>query len=294
MKRFLIIGALGASVLTACSRTEGPIVAQVGDVKVPLGEVQARLRDVRPEYRQYSMTDEGRKQFLDLVMREKTILAQARKEGFQDEKVYKEAIERFEETQKRQLADYRDSLLVESYLRKLQAKELAVSDADVKAYFEANRAIYETPSEILASHILLNSREEAEAALKELKSGASFEALAKTKSHDPSSASNGGRLPPFKRGSLVPAFEEAADALKPGQISGIIQTQFGFHIIKKTGLRPLPRQNFDQVKEEIKRRMERDRFDQWVRAKQAELKVRIDESVAKTLQLSSNPEEKKK
>ncbi len=87
---------------------------------------------------------------------------------------------------------------------------------------------------IKASHILVKKRSEAEKILKELKNGASFSELAKKHSTCPS-AKRGGDLGFFSHGQMVKEFEKAAFALKKGEISGIVKTEFGFHIIKRTG-----------------------------------------------------------
>jgi len=104
------------------------------------------------------------------------------------------------------------------------------------------------PGNIRASHILISykgasrstatrSKEEArklaEQILERIRAGESFEKLARTYSDCPS-AEKGGDLGFFKRGRMVKAFEDAAFALKPGELSGIVETQFGYHIIKRT------------------------------------------------------------
>lgn len=89
-------------------------------------------------------------------------------------------------------------------------------------------------SKISASHILVKHEHEAEDCLKKLKSGESFESLAKAFSQCPSSA-EGGDLGSFGKGQMVASFETAAFALKVGEVSAPVQTQFGYHLIKRTG-----------------------------------------------------------
>lgn len=88
-------------------------------------------------------------------------------------------------------------------------------------------------SEITASHILVEKEYEAQDVLKKLSEGCTFESLAKAYSKCPSSE-EGGDLGSFGRGQMVASFEAAAFALKPGEVSGPVQTQFGYHIIKRT------------------------------------------------------------
>lgn len=87
-----------------------------------------------------------------------------------------------------------------------------------------------------ASHILVKDRAEAQAILRRAKQGASFETLAKEHSTCPSK-SKGGDLGWFSEGKMVPAFEKAVKAMRVGKVSDLVKTQFGFHIIKKTGER---------------------------------------------------------
>jgi foldase protein PrsA len=87
--------------------------------------------------------------------------------------------------------------------------------------------------EIKASHILVNTKEEAEVIIEELKKGGDFAAIAKKKSLCPSKE-EGGDLGYFGKGMMVPEFEQAAFALKVGEISKSVQTQFGSHVIKRT------------------------------------------------------------
>jgi peptidyl-prolyl cis-trans isomerase D len=119
-----------------------------------------------------------------------------------------------------------------------------VTDAQVQAYYNAHLADYEVKDQVKARHILISVPEGADAKtdaaakakaqgiLDQLHHGADFAALAKANSDDPGSKDNGGELGFFQRGKMVPAFENAAFALQPGQISGLVKTSFGYHIIQ--------------------------------------------------------------
>ena len=126
------------------------------------------------------------------------------------------------------------------------ATTLKVSKEDVERSYNEQLGKYTTPEQIRASHILLTTegkddaavRAQAEQVLKEAKSGADFAALAKKYSQDETNAQQGGDLDYFGRGRMVGAFEEAAFALKPGEISDLVKTEFGYHIIKLTDRKP--------------------------------------------------------
>lgn len=141
---------------------------------------------------------------------------------------------------------------------------ITVSDADVRKFYADNEARYATPEERRASHILIKAeksapaaeREKAKAKAQELlaevkKNPAAFAELAKKNSQDPGSAAKGGDLDFFGRGAMVKPFEDAAFALKPGELSGVVESDFGFHIIKLVAVRGGEKRAFDTVKAEI-------------------------------------------
>ena len=108
------------------------------------------------------------------------------------------------------------------------------------SHYNDNIQQYQTPEQVRASHILLETagkndadvKKRAEEILKQVKSGADFAELAKKVSEDKGSKANGGDLDYFGRGRMVPEFEQAAFAMQPGQISDLVKSQFGYHIIK--------------------------------------------------------------
>ena len=141
---------------------------------------------------------------------------------------------------------------------------IIVSDADIKAYYDQNLARYKTDEQRRASHILIAAGKDAPAAdkvaakakadkiLAQLrKSPNDFAKLAKENSQDPGSAERGGDLDFFGKGMMVKPFEEAAYALKEGNISDVVQSDFGFHIIRLTALRAATTRPLSEVKANI-------------------------------------------
>lgn len=126
------------------------------------------------------------------------------------------------------------------------AAKIKVPRADVEKYYNEHLGTYTTAEQIRASHILLKTegkndadvRAKAEQVLKEARAGADFAGLAKKYSEDDSNAAQGGDLDYFSRGRMVTEFETAAFALAPGEISDLVKTQFGYHIIKITDRKP--------------------------------------------------------
>jgi peptidyl-prolyl cis-trans isomerase D len=119
-------------------------------------------------------------------------------------------------------------------------EQVKVAPADIEALYKQNQGQYQTPEQVRASHILLKIegdneaqvKAKAEEVLKRVKAGEDFAALAKEFSQDESNAGKGGDLDYFPRGAMVPEFETAAFAMKPGEISDLVKTSFGYHIIK--------------------------------------------------------------
>ncbi|HZT75782.1 MAG TPA: peptidylprolyl isomerase [Vicinamibacterales bacterium] len=118
--------------------------------------------------------------------------------------------------------------------------KINIPNADVERAYNNNIEQYSTPEQVRASHILLKTagkddaavKAKAEDILKQAKSGADFAELAKKYSEDEASAKNGGDLDYFGRGRMVPEFDQAVFAMEPGQISDLVKTQYGYHIIK--------------------------------------------------------------
>ncbi|MBC3874929.1 SurA N-terminal domain-containing protein [Undibacterium flavidum] len=144
------------------------------------------------------------------------------------------------------------------------ASQVAVSDAEVQAHYEQNKTNYTTNEQRRASHILLNLKKDAaEAEVKSVRAKAEallaqvrkdpsqFAKLAKDNSQDPGSAERGGDLDFFARGVMVKAFDDAAFKLKEGEISGLVQTDYGIHILQLTAIKPVEIKPLDQVKEQL-------------------------------------------
>ena len=139
------------------------------------------------------------------------------------------------------------------------AKDIQVSDEDISAYYNANLSRYQGEERRRVSHILLESAEDntdvktkAEGILKELQGGADFAALAKQHSADTVSAENGGDLDFITKGVMEPEFETAAYALaKAGDLSAVVKTSFGYHIIKLTEVEAAKVKTIDEVKDSI-------------------------------------------
>ena len=137
--------------------------------------------------------------------------------------------------------------------------KLQISQADIERAYNDSIDQYTTPEQVRASHILLKTEGKDEAAvktkaediLKQAKAGGDFAALARKFSEDEANAKNGGDLDFFGRGRMVPEFDTAAFALEAGQISDLVKTQYGFHVIKLTEKKPGTVRPLDEVKPQL-------------------------------------------
>ena len=160
-----------------------------------------------------------------------------------------------------------------------------ITDDEVRARYDKEIAAQPAVNEVHARHILVKTKEEAEGIIKELDGGAKFEDLANKHTTDPSGKTSGGDLGWFGPGQMVPEFEKAAMALEPGSYTKEpVQTQFGWHVIKVEDKRPKQPPAFEQVKDQIRSAVLRDKYFALVKELRAAAKVEIpDEALKKAV-----------
>ncbi len=156
------------------------------------------------------------------------------------------------------------------------AADAQVSQQDLQRYYNQHQDQFRVPEEVKVSHILIKTplpgpdgkvdqkavdaaKTKAEDVLKKLQGGANFADLAKKNSDDPGSAPQGGELGWIGRGRTVPEFEKAAFGLKPGQMSGLVQSSYGFHIIKVEDRHDAHLKSLDEVKADIEPNLKREK-----------------------------------
>lgn len=233
-------GGSSSSSSTTPAGKDAKVIATVNGSKITSEDFSREVKAL-PEYlRAMADTPQGKKEMIDTLVMRELILQQATKDGIDKDKEIEE-----------KLAELKKRIVVDTYLKKKVEADSKISDEELKKFYDQNIDKFKTGDQLRASHILVKSEQEAQAILDQLKKGSSFEELAKTKSID-SSAAKGGDLGWFGKGNMVPVFEKAAFALKEGQQSGIVKSDFGFHIIKLTGKRTAGTRPFEEVKDQIK------------------------------------------
>lgn len=196
-----------------------------------------------PFHSRASMTPDARRRFVENYVLNELLFAEGKAQGF----------DRDPEIQ-RQVRDLEKRLVVQKLVRRYQQDVAPVTDAEVRAQYDAHPERYSTTT-IRARHILLKDEETAKQVLAELRKDPDrFAEIAKQRSVDKASARRGGELGFFGRGRMVPEFEAAAFALrKPGELSGIVHTPYGFHIIQLEERREGKQRPFEQVAAQIRR-----------------------------------------
>ncbi|AZO61052.1 MAG: peptidylprolyl isomerase [Mesorhizobium sp.] len=158
-----------------------------------------------------------------------------------------------------------------------------VTDADIRARYDQEIANTPPVNEIHARHILVKTKEEAEAIIKQLDGGADFQKLANEHTSDPSGKSNGGDLGWFGPGQMVPEFDKAAFALDVGKYSKEpVQSQFGWHVIKVEDKRAKQPPAFDDVKDQAKQAVIRDKYFAMVKELRGAAKIEIPDAKLKS------------
>jgi peptidyl-prolyl cis-trans isomerase C len=256
MKKQMIWTAVAATVFATLSiSASAQNIAIVNGKAVPTSRAEALKEQVERSGRPITPEVEG--QIKEEVIAREIFMQEAQKRGLDATEAYKAQIE---------LA--RQTILIRELFAEFQ-KTAAVTDADVQAEYDKFVAA-NGGKEYRARHILVETQAQAEAILASLKKGGKFEDIAKKQSKDPGSGANGGDLDWAAPGNYVKEFSSAMVALKKGEVSAPVQSQFGFHIIRLDDVREAQLPKIEDVKPQIVQQMTQQRmaaFQQELRAK---------------------------
>jgi parvulin-like peptidyl-prolyl isomerase len=239
-----------------CKKDHEPVFARVDSQPITLTDFARETEGIPPSGAEYLKTAAGKKELLELLIRRRVVTAEANNSTVADRPELRRKLADLDAAFLRQRQEARDRLIVGEFLRGLKEGPLKVTDADVKT-------AWSTGVEARASHILVSDEAKAKELRARVDKGDSFESLAKEFSEDPT-GKKGGDLGFLMRGSLEPSFEEALFALKTGEVAGPLRTPYGFHIIKKTGERPLSTRPEDELAPAVRSMLENQRFQAWL------------------------------
>lgn len=245
------------------------VYATVNGKEITQQDLDEILQSLPPQYQQ-QMQMAGPEVLVEEAINQELFFLDGQKKNLQESPLYKEELKRLE----RQL------------LRGLSVNDvlgsLTVEEEEAKKYFEENKAQFVKPEEVEASHILVDTEEEAKEVSEALKEK-SFEDVAKEKSSCPSK-DQGGSLGSFSRGRMVPEFEEAAFQMNVGDISEPVKTQFGYHIIRLDNKTPEEAMNYEdvapQIQQSLLQQKQQEAYTEYVNSLRNEYKVEYNKEEA--------------
>ena len=257
---------VAACAIVALTAVAGPVraddsavVATVGDVSITEGDLAAAQNEIGAQFERLP-EDQRRLAVLSALIDIKALAQEAEKANLQDEPDVASEI-----------AFQRDRSLHNAFFARNGVA--AVTDEDLKARYDAEIGAMPASEEVRARHILVQTKDEAEAAIKRLDEGADFATVAQELSTGPSGP-EGGDLGFFSAGQMVPPFEAAAFALEAGEYTKEpVETQFGWHVIRVEEKRQAEPPSFEQVKEQVRQVVLRERYMELVQQARNELTV---------------------
>ena len=194
------------------------------------------------------------------------------KKRFPSEAEYKTALDKMNLTEDEVKNQISRGLAIRALIEQQIANKIVITDAETKAYYDGNPQMFKQPAQVKASHILIKvdagadeakkaeARKKIETVQQKIKDGGDFAELAKEYSEGPSNT-RGGDLGFFRRGQMVKPFEDAAFAMKANDVSEIVETRFGYHIIKVYEIKPDQTLAYADVKDKLSQRMKQEKIE---------------------------------
>jgi peptidyl-prolyl cis-trans isomerase C len=268
--RIVFVAALMGFYLSGCGKpavNEEEILVSIGDTDVTVTDFNERVSNLPERYRE--IAQKRKAAYVQELINDTLLYQEAIRKGLDKDE---EVIKVFDEARKK--------ILVAKLLSNEIESVIEMSDEEIEEFYTENEFRYMTPEVMRASHILVNSAEDAGSVIEELKSGAGFEKVARERSLDPT-AQKGGDIGYFPKGQLMPEFEQACSFLQVGETSGVVKTSLGYHVIKLTDRRPPTVRPLDEVKGEIFQRLRevkrRDSFNVLLEKLKSSTEIKVNE-----------------
>jgi peptidyl-prolyl cis-trans isomerase C len=194
------------------------------------------------------------------------------KKRFSDEAEFNKVLKENNMTESEVKSDIRRGLAMEQLIEKEVYQKIQITDEETRSFYDKNPQLFQQPEQVKASHILIKvqadapddqkaeARRKIEAVQHKVQKGEDFATLAKTYSEGPSGP-KGGDLGYFRRGQMVKPFEEAAFSLKPSETSEIVETRFGYHLIKVDDKKPARKMTYAEVKDRLNDHLKKQKED---------------------------------
>tara|TARA_B110000438_G_C15706101_1_gene603255 strand:+ start:145 stop:1011 length:867 start_codon:yes stop_codon:yes gene_type:complete len=246
----LAIMMVSAITLTGCFAkkvADDEWLAKINRKVVSVTDLQDRINQFPKDIQEALLKKDNKVKVLDQMINEEIIYQAASKSDLKQNEAYKTKLKEAE----KQLENVKRQTLISLYMDENINSVVTVTDKEVLNYYNTNPDKFQAIEQRKAKHILVKTDQEAKSILSKIKRGQKFEKLAAQYSIDPT-AKNEGDLGWFSKGQLVPEFEKSVYTLRKGRISGVVKTQFGYHIIKLDDIKVIPKRDFSQVKDQIK------------------------------------------
>ena len=242
-------------------------MAKVGPLTVTQSEFQRKIADVPQSFQSYVLTPNGRRQFLDIVIREKMILAAANASDVRKSPEFRSQLQRLKEEEEERMREGRDFLLTRMWQDDLKAKGVTRAGDDEARDYHRKHA-----TEVDIRHILLATPDEAQVVAKKARSGGNFAQLARDSSLDAATAAQGGKLQPALYGEVIPELQEIVFRMRIGEISGPIKSKFGYYVLKKEAERNI---TFVDAQARIIDILEHQKLDHYLQSVQEKFPVEV-------------------
>lgn len=236
------------------------VLAKAGDTRITVADLNRIIGYYTPEQQEaFKANPENKVKLLQKLIQERVLASDARRAGIDRDPGVRE-----------QLDIMTNNQLTSVFLKREVADKISVSDAEARIYYQLHKDDYKTPESVRVRHILVKAdkgsnedtlkatREKAESVLKRIRAGEDFATVAAEVSDDTGSKGKGGDLGFFTKGKMVPEFETAAFGLKPGEVSALVETKYGFHILKCEEIKTAGVMPFEEAKQGIMERVARD------------------------------------
>lgn len=264
-------------ILSGCDNrqyTQDKTLVTVANKFITLKDFMHKLASMPSYYK--AMAEKNKKALLDDMIVESLFLEDAVRKGMGRDREIQDL-----------LNEARKKIIIGKFVKTEVDDKIKVSEEDMKKFYEEHKDNFKKPEMWRASHILVATEGEANAILTELSSGKAFEEIAKEKSID-ATASRGGDVGYFRKGQVIPEFENTCFELKVGQTSGVLHTQFGYHIIKLTDFKPEVVESFEEARPAIENELTIKKRSELLGKLVEDLKkkyhVRIEDDTMKTLE----------
>jgi len=251
-----------ACLIPGVASAEDEVLAEFGDRKITISYFNKTLGYLDSQKQQMiKQNPQLKEQWLHQLVQSLVIADLAKKAGYEKKADIIEKLDFFN-----------NSFFATEYLKREIVDKITISEAETKSYYDDHKDEFKTPETVHVKHILIKAdagdseedrqkaKEKAEDILKKIRAGEDFEKLASEFSDDTTTKPKGGDIGFVTRGRLVRSFEDAAFSLKTGEVSDVVETQFGYHIIKAEEKKEAGIESYDALKERIKQNLLQERI----------------------------------